>query len=43
LESLRDFRPPTAEQRNEGVSFFEGKGKLPEKLLIIGGAAGIRG
>lgn len=43
LESLRDFRPPTAEHRTEAVSFFEGKGKLPEKLQIIGGAAGVRG
>ena len=43
LESLRDFRPPTAENRNEMVSFFDGKGRLPEKLQIIGGATGVRG
>jgi hypothetical protein len=43
LESLRDFRPPTADQKTEMVSFFDGKGKLPEKLHIIGGAGGIKG
>lgn len=32
LESLRDFRPPTSEQRTQNVSFFEGKGRQPDKL-----------
>jgi hypothetical protein len=43
LESLRDFRPPTSDQRTEGVSFFDGKGRLPDKLHVIGGAPGVRG
>jgi hypothetical protein len=43
LESLRDFRPPTAENRNEMTNIFDGKGRIPEKLQIIGGATDIRG
>ena len=43
LESLRDFRPPTAENRNEMTNIFDGKGRIPEKLQIIGGATGVRG
>lgn len=42
LESLRDFRPPTSDQRNQNVSIFEGKGKQPDKLQIIGGNPKIR-
>ncbi len=42
LESLRDFRPPTSAQRNQNVSIFEGKGKQPDKLQIIGGNPKIR-
>ena len=43
MESLRDFRPPTAENRNEMTNIFDGKGRIPEKLQIIGGATGVRG
>jgi len=43
LESLRDFRPPTSEQRTQNVSFFEGKGRQPDKLQVIGGNPTIRG